>query len=59
MEAAGLNFRDVLNALGMYPGSAPLLGNECAGRVLSVGEGVVGVAPGDEVRPRSAASRVH
>ena len=30
----GLNFRDVLNALGMYPGDAGPLGNECVGRVV-------------------------
>ncbi|MFD7652326.1 polyketide synthase dehydratase domain-containing protein, partial [Streptomyces albidoflavus] len=28
VRAAGLNFRDVLNALGMYPGEAGLLGSE-------------------------------
>lgn len=47
--AAGLNFRDVLNALGMYPGPAGPLGGECAGRVVRVGPGVSGLAPGDEV----------
>ena len=40
VEAAGLNFRDVLNALGMYPGDAGPLGGECAGTVAAVGEGV-------------------
>ena len=35
----GLNFRDVLIALGMYPGEAPL-GSEGAGVVLEVGAGV-------------------
>lgn len=47
--ASGLNFRDVLNALGMYPGPAGPLGNECAGMVTAVGEGVQNVAPGDRV----------
>ncbi|MCA0456386.1 MAG: type I polyketide synthase [Chloroflexi bacterium] len=46
--ASGLNFRDVLNALGMYPGVAPL-GNECAGIIVGIGEGVSGFAVGDEV----------
>ena len=55
VEAAGLNFRDVLNALGMYPGDAGPLGWECAGTVAAVGEGVddlkigaavVAIAPG-------------
>ena len=30
MQAAGLNFRDVLIALGLYPGEAPI-GSEGAG----------------------------
>ncbi len=40
IEAAGLNFRDVLNALGMYPGDAGPLGSEFSGRVVAVGPGV-------------------
>ena len=47
--ATGLNFRDVLNALGMYPGDPGPLGNECAGVVTAVGDGVQEFAPGDEV----------
>jgi len=47
--ATGLNFRDVLNALGMYPGDPGPLGNECAGVVSAVGEGVEDLAVGDEV----------
>ncbi|EDM78860.1 modular polyketide synthase [Plesiocystis pacifica SIR-1] len=49
VTAAGLNFRDVLNALGMYPGKAGALGIEGAGVVLEVGSKVNGLAPGDEV----------
>ncbi|MGV9270905.1 type I polyketide synthase [Kitasatospora sp. NPDC003701] len=49
VRAAGLNFRDVLNALGMYPGGARLLGSEAAGTVVEVGPGVTGLAPGDRV----------
>jgi len=49
VEAAGLNFRDVLNALGLYPGEAGPLGGECAGRVVAVGEGVTDPRPGDAV----------
>ena len=49
VRAAGLNFRDVLNALGMYPGEAGLLGGEGAGVVTEVGPGVVGLAVGDRV----------
>jgi acyl transferase domain-containing protein/NADPH:quinone reductase-like Zn-dependent oxidoreductase/short-subunit dehydrogenase/aryl carrier-like protein len=47
--ATGLNFRDVLNALGMYPGDPGPLGNECAGVITAVGEGVTDFAIGDEV----------
>lgn len=47
--ASGLNFRDVLNALGMYPGEAGPLGGECAGRIVRIGPGVEHVAVGDEV----------
>jgi acyl transferase domain-containing protein len=47
--ATGLNFRDVLNALGMYPGDAGPLGSECAGEVVAVGEGVSEFQIGDEV----------
>ncbi|GDY50979.1 hypothetical protein SVIO_016020 [Streptomyces violaceusniger] len=49
VHAAGVNFRDVLLALGMYPDKAGLLGSEAAGTVLEIGSGVAGVAPGDRV----------
>ena len=49
VRAIGLNFRDVLNALGMYPGPAGALGNECAGVVTAVGPGVSHVNVGDAV----------
>jgi NADPH:quinone reductase-like Zn-dependent oxidoreductase len=61
VEATGLNFRDVLNALGMYPGDAGPLGNECAGTVEAVGASVRGLEPGDRVvaiTPRGFCSRV-
>ncbi|MBM4094743.1 MAG: SDR family NAD(P)-dependent oxidoreductase, partial [Planctomycetes bacterium] len=63
VAAAGLNFRDVLRALGMLEDyerkvgarlgirsalDAPL-GFECAGRVVRVGEGVEHLSDGDEV----------
>ncbi|GAA4473605.1 hypothetical protein GCM10023170_094900 [Phytohabitans houttuyneae] len=49
IAAAGLNFRDVLNALGMYPGEAGLFGSEAAGVVAEVGPEVSGLRPGDRV----------
>ncbi|MER6961904.1 SDR family NAD(P)-dependent oxidoreductase, partial [Streptomyces sp. NPDC000618] len=48
VRAAGLNFRDVLIALGMYPGAASM-GNEGAGVVTEVGPEVTGFAVGDRV----------
>ena len=47
VRAAGMNFRDVLNALGMVP--IPWLGLELAGVVIAVGEGVDSLAVGDRV----------
>jgi acyl transferase domain-containing protein/acyl carrier protein len=39
VDAAGLNFRDVLNALGMYEGPAGPLGSEFVGTVVACGDG--------------------
>ncbi|WP_405095197.1 SDR family NAD(P)-dependent oxidoreductase [Micromonospora sp. NBC_01412] len=49
VRAAGLNFRDVLNALGLYPGDAGPLGGEGAGEVIEVGAEVTDLSPGDAV----------
>jgi acyl transferase domain-containing protein/D-arabinose 1-dehydrogenase-like Zn-dependent alcohol dehydrogenase/acyl carrier protein len=52
VHAAGLNFRDVLAALGQMPdaGPGPLApGGECSGVVRAVGPGVRRLAPGDPV----------
>ncbi|MFI6134240.1 type I polyketide synthase, partial [Micromonospora sp. NPDC051141] len=49
VRAAGLNFRDVLVGLGMYPDSAAVMGSEAAGVVLEVGPDVTGVVVGDRV----------
>jgi polyketide synthase 12 len=48
IHAAGLNFRDVLIALGLYPGEAAI-GSEAAGTVIEVGPEVDDLAPGDRV----------
>ena len=56
--AAGLNFSDVLKAMGIYPtldGSAPVIGSECLGYVtargsnvdsLEIGQRVIAFGPG-------------
>jgi len=52
VRAAGLNFRDVMKAMALYPGEdggASWIGDECAGLVSAVGEGVTGLAIGDQV----------
>jgi acyl transferase domain-containing protein/NADPH:quinone reductase-like Zn-dependent oxidoreductase/acyl carrier protein/SAM-dependent methyltransferase len=56
IAATGLNFRDVMWALGLLPDEAledgfagPTLGIEGAGTVLSIGPGVRRVKPGDRV----------
>jgi acyl transferase domain-containing protein/acyl-CoA synthetase (AMP-forming)/AMP-acid ligase II/acyl carrier protein len=56
VRATGLNFRDVLNALDMYPGDAGSLGLECAGEVVTVGEGVQEFEVGDAVIANAQAS---
>ncbi|MFD4766022.1 SDR family NAD(P)-dependent oxidoreductase [Streptomyces niveus] len=48
VRAAGLNFRDVLIGLGMYPG-AGVMGSEGAGVVVETAPDVTGFAPGDRV----------
>ena len=68
VEATGLNFLDVLLALGVMPDDAPgeagaptRLGAECAGHVVAKGEGVEGLTLGQPVialTPGSMASHV-
>jgi acyl transferase domain-containing protein len=65
VKAAGLNFLDVLSALGIRPDEVPegrvQLGAECAGIVTALGEGVSGFHIGQEVlamAPSSFASFV-
>ena len=68
VHAAGLNFRDVMWAMGLLPEEAlsdgfagPTLGLECAGIVRSLGPRVDGLAVGDRVMafaPGSLSTRV-
>nr|UPI48943.1 type I polyketide synthase [Micromonospora sp.] len=48
LRAAGLNFRDVLMTLGMYPGDA-VLGGEGAGIVTETADDVTDLAVGDHI----------
>ena len=61
VRATGLNFRDVLNVLNLYPGDPGPLGGECAGEIVAVGPEVERFKPGDAVvalAPASFASHV-
>jgi NADPH:quinone reductase-like Zn-dependent oxidoreductase/NADP-dependent 3-hydroxy acid dehydrogenase YdfG/acyl carrier protein len=52
IEAASLNFIDVMKVMGIYPGLPPgpsPLGLDCAGRVVALGEGVTGLEVGQAV----------
>ena len=46
VQAVGLNFRDVLNVLGMYPGDPGPPGADCAGVITAIGAGVTNLQPG-------------
>lgn len=49
VQATGLNFRDVMSALDLYPDNTKFLGLECAGIVTAVGSKVNNYQVGDEV----------
>lgn len=52
MKAGGINFRDVMKALGMYPGNPVDLkwfGDDFSGEVVRVGSSVDDLKPGDSV----------
>jgi phthiocerol/phenolphthiocerol synthesis type-I polyketide synthase C len=68
VRAAGLNFRDMMWAMGLLPEEAlidgfagPTFGLECAGTIRAVGPGVQGLAVGDRVAafaPAALSTRV-
>ena len=47
IRAVGLNFRDVLNVLGAYPGDPGPPGGDCAAVVSAVGSGITHIKVGD------------
>jgi acyl transferase domain-containing protein/D-arabinose 1-dehydrogenase-like Zn-dependent alcohol dehydrogenase/acyl carrier protein len=49
VDAAGLNFRDVLNVLGLYPGDPGPIGGDFAGIVTQLGSGVTVLEVGQRV----------
>lgn len=52
VAATAVNRADLLQSKGHYPpplGASEILGLECSGRISAVGEGVEGLAAGDEV----------
>jgi len=63
VEAAGLNFRDLMFSLSLLPEdmledgfSGPTLGLECAGRIARIGAGVKNFKVGDRVMAFAASS---
>ena len=56
VHATGLNFRDVMEAMGVSPAAPSPLGGECAGTIAAVGEGVDGLRVGDPVIALAAGS---
>ena len=46
VKAVGINFRDVLNVLGMYPGDPGPPGSDCSGIVINVGPNVTHLKKG-------------
>lgn len=52
VQAGGINFRDVMKVLGIYPGNSrdlTWLGDDFAGTVISTGVDVTSLKPGDAV----------
>ena len=49
VHAAGMNFKDLANAMGFVPANEHLFGLECTGIVTETGKDVTTVKPGDKV----------
>ncbi|KAK9445239.1 Beta-ketoacyl synthase [Metarhizium brunneum] len=49
VRAAGMNFKDLANAMGFVPANERLFGLECTGVVTEIGRDVTTVKPGDRV----------
>ncbi|MEM7125059.1 MAG: SDR family NAD(P)-dependent oxidoreductase [Chloroflexota bacterium] len=49
VQASGLNFLDVLDALGILPFERAVMGGECAGEIVALGEGVTHFQVGERV----------
>ena len=49
VRAVGLNFRDLLNVMGLYPGDIGYPGSDFSGTVISVGSQVHNLKVGDDV----------
>ena len=56
VRATGLNFRDVLVSLDMYPGTVTAFGEECSGVVVAVGPDVEHLRVGDPVMAATGGS---
>ncbi|CEM38656.1 unnamed protein product, partial [Vitrella brassicaformis CCMP3155] len=49
VRAVGLDFRDVLNVMGLYPGDPGPPGGDCSGTVVRVGAGVTHLGVGNDI----------
>ncbi|MEA5619314.1 SDR family NAD(P)-dependent oxidoreductase [Cronbergia sp. UHCC 0137] len=56
IQATGLNFRDILNALDLYPGEPGMLGCECVGEIVAIGRDVEHLQIGQRVMALASGS---
>lgn len=60
VAASGVNFIDVYRREGVYPVDTPfVLGGECAGKIVAVGDGVTDLVVGDRVATAAAEGGSH